>query len=228
MQIMVNADPERATRAIRGSGGGSCSTVRDSPWWVRGRAVGGVAPLIVLLRTHAVALNQAPRRIVEIKTLAAALPIIGIVKKPGAGGVARYPQDEAAIGTGDGFGRHPELVLACREAARTQEMWDLGIPTLGEFGGGTVLGKGVVIGRIECSQLRGDWFGRCATVALAPTPPLGLAGRLARALVTIIPLAGAVSRFKRQRPRRGESEAAEFGWVGVPVRGRPFLYTECG
>jgi hypothetical protein len=48
-----------------------------------------------------------------------------------------------------------------------------------------------------------------------PVDEFGLTGSTAKA--------GAASRFNRQRPRRGESEAAEFGWVGVLVRGRPFL-----
>ena len=64
------------------------------------------APLVSLLWTRAVTPNKAPRRIVEIETLAAALPIIDLVKEPGATSVALYPQNEATIGTGNRFDRH--------------------------------------------------------------------------------------------------------------------------
>ena len=49
---------------------------------------------------RSVALDEAPRRIVEIDAFAATLPIADVVEQRRARVVAgRYPQDEATIGT---------------------------------------------------------------------------------------------------------------------------------
>src|SRR5262245_532327 len=70
--------------------------------------------LVLRFGRRAVASNETPRGIVEIDTLAAALPITDIVEQRGAGVVARYSQDEAAIGAGNSLGRHSEVVLVRR------------------------------------------------------------------------------------------------------------------
>ena len=69
-----------------------------------------------------------------METLAAALPIIDIIKQPRARGVAAYPQDEAAIGTGDRFGRH--FGRSSSRVGRTaREHTEMGDPWHPRFGG---------------------------------------------------------------------------------------------
>jgi hypothetical protein len=68
---------------------------------------------------------ETPRGIVEVKTLAEALPIIDIVKKFGTCNVAHHSQDKPTIGTGDRLAGIAALVLARREdGERTYENGD--------------------------------------------------------------------------------------------------------
>jgi hypothetical protein len=67
-----------------------------------------VKKLLFFLWRRAVAPDEAPRGIVEIKTLAAALPVADTVKESPACNVAAYAQNETAVGTGDRFGGHCE------------------------------------------------------------------------------------------------------------------------
>jgi hypothetical protein len=51
--------------------------------------------------------NKAQGRIVEIETHAAASPIVDVIDQPGASGVARHPEDNPAIRTGNRLNGHP-------------------------------------------------------------------------------------------------------------------------
>ena len=74
--------------------------------WCHRAAAIQVEGLFLFLGMHPVTADKAPRRIVEIDTLAAALPVAGVVKQRRACIVAAYPQNETAVRTGDRFGRH--------------------------------------------------------------------------------------------------------------------------
>ena len=81
-----------------------------------------------------VAPDKAPRRIVEIDALAAALPIADIVKQIRAGIVAAYSQHKTAIGAGDCSGIHSTRPRASEDGAGTDtDMEDDWHPS---FGGG--------------------------------------------------------------------------------------------
>jgi len=74
--------------------------------WCHRAAAMQVERLFLFLGMRPITADKAPRGIVEIDTLAAALPVAGVVKQRRACIVAAYPQDETAVRTGDRSGRH--------------------------------------------------------------------------------------------------------------------------
>jgi hypothetical protein len=62
--------------------------------------------LFFFWRMCTVTADKAPGGVVEMGTLAAALPLFHVIDQSRARIVARHSQNEAAIGTGNSLGRH--------------------------------------------------------------------------------------------------------------------------
>ena len=84
-----------------------------------------VARLFLFLGVRPIAADKAPSRIVEIDTLAAALPVAGVVKQCRACIVAAYPQDETAIGAGDRSSRHGARLRASGGRPQNILKWEM-------------------------------------------------------------------------------------------------------